>query len=82
MMDPWYKLDPPPPTYSFTFFVLKSAIWMMSCSADDEDPGAFLSHWWQAVHILNEHMFVLPLSWAAQGLRLAQITPQIIQSHT
>ncbi|MCJ8740655.1 hypothetical protein PDJAM_G00061440 [Pangasius djambal] len=55
---------------------------MTFCSADDEDSGAFLSHWRQAVHVLNEDVLVLPLSWAVQGLRLTQITPQLIQSHT
>lgn len=54
---------------------------MMSCSANDEDSGAFFSHWWQAVHVLNEDVLVLPLSWTVQGLRLAQIAPQLIQSH-
>lgn len=54
----------------------------MLCSADDKNSGPLLSHWWQAVHILNEDVLVLSLSWAVQSLRLAQITPQLIQSHT
>lgn len=55
---------------------------MTSRSADDKDSGAFLSHWRQGVHVLDENVLVLPLSWAVQGLRLAEITPQLVTSHT